>query len=513
MIVIESTNVIVSVNALSEEEKNNLKAYFETHPECHIIDMGNGRFCTYKQICDGIAPENLCVEYGPDMFLFSMPLVVRYGYAIGRGKEGEYLAVLKQLLTPYVHAYTYSGGVDMWFINQYDCIFLMGCNELSVELVRAVMQLWTGDRLVMVGKDWENLIPMLPDLPGKECFYEEALDEDRLLELTAGKKPLYVNTGIPHEEPMDRYEQGIMTYDEIMSFLFLFSDYRNPGEENPDKNFFVVDAYYGDLGLFALFDKAECVARYAKSRGFIPVIRIQKAGSSFYSDFKNDDIWGKFYNQPEGYTIEEVLRSKHVCFAPCFYNGSIQSNLMNRASNKTTLSWPDGIYNSRVTDYLHEKEKIFLPYPDKTLGVLARGTDYVNTHLHNHAIHASKEMICEKIDELRSEREELAYIYLATEDADYCEYFKDRYGEKIYFTDQKRFVTKPGEMLAEHHRADKEKSDGFTMGVEYILSIYLLSKCNSLIASGGCAGVGEAIKENGGQYKSTFVFDLGKNTA
>jgi hypothetical protein len=51
------------------------------------------------------------------------------------------------------------------------------------------------------------------------------------------------------------------------------------------------------------------------------------------------------------------------------------------------------------------------------------------------------------------------------------------------------------------------------MGVEYILSIYLLSKCNSLIASGGCAGVGEAIKENGGQYKSTFVFDLGKNTA
>jgi hypothetical protein len=506
-------NVIVSVDILSDEEKNNLKTYFETHPECHIIDMGNGRFCTYKQICDGIAPENLCVEYGPDMFFFSIPLVVRYGYAVGRGKEGEYLAVLKQLPTTYAHAYTYSGEVDLWFINQYDCIFLMGCNEFSVELVRAAMQLWTGDRLVLVGKEWENLIPMLPDLPGKECFYEEGLDENRLLELTAGKKPLYVNTGIPHEEPMDRYEQGIMTYDEIMSFLFLFSDYRNPGEENPDKKFFVMDAYYGNLGLFALFAKAVCVAKYAKSRGFIPVIRILRSEHSFYSDFKNDDIWDKFYNQPEGYTIEEVLRSKHVYFAPGFYNGTIQEILMNRVSEETTLSWPDGIYNSRVKAYLDEKEKIFLPYPDKTLGVLARGTDYVNTHLHNHAIHASKEMICEKIDELLAEREELAYIYLATEDALYCEYFKERYGEKIYFTDQKRFVTKPGEMLAEHHRADKEKSDGFTMGVEYILSIYLLSKCNSLIASGGCAGVGEAIKENGGQYRSTFVFDLGKETA
>jgi hypothetical protein len=53
--------------------------------------------------------------------------------------------------------------------------------------------------------------------------------------------------------------------------------------------------------------------------------------------------------------------------------------------------------------------------------------------------------------------------------------------------------------------------DGFTMGVEYVLSIYLLVRCNSLVASGRCAGVGEAIKENGNKYKSTFVIDLGKN--
>jgi hypothetical protein len=66
-------------------------------------------------------------------------------------------------------------------------------------------------------------------------------------------------------------------------------------------------------------------------------------------------------------------------------------------------------------------------------------------------------------------------------------------------------------MLAEHHRVDAEKSDGFTMGVEYILSIYLLAKCNSLVASGGCAGVGEARKENGGRYRSVFIFDLGTN--
>jgi hypothetical protein len=511
MIIIESTDAIVSIEMLSGEDRSNLKRYFETHQECHIIDMGNAGFCTYKQICAGIPPADIRVEYCPDMFLASIPFVLNYGYAIACGEAGEYLAVLVELQTTYCHTYKYSGGADCWFINQYDCMFLKDCNEFSVELVRAVMPLWTGNRLVLVGKDWEKLIPMLPDLPEVECFYEESLDEESLLSLIEGKRPLYINVGIPHEETMERYQQGVMTYDEIMSFVFMFSDYRSFGEENPDKNFFVVDAYYGNLGLFALFGKAECVARYAKSMGYTPVISIKRAGDGIYSDFEGDDVWSKFYNQPEGYTMEEVLKSKNVYFSPGFYNGSIQCNLMGRMSEGTKLSWPDGIYNARIKEYINCGEKKFLPYPDKTLGVLARGTDYVNTHLPNHTIQASKEMVCEKIDEVLAEREELEYIYLATEDASYCEYFKNRYGEKIYFTDQKRYVTKQGEMLAEHHRADKEKSDGFTMGAEYILSIYLLSKCNSLLASGSCAGVGEAIKENGDKYKSIFVFDLGKN--
>lgn len=512
MIVIDSIDVIVPFETLSDEEKTDIKTYFETHKECHILDMGNGCFCTYRQVCRGLNSTNICVEYNPDMFLLSYDSVVDYGYAIAIGEHGEYMAVLREEGTTYIHAYEYQGGVDCWFINEYDCMFLNGCNELSVELIRAIMPLWTGNRLVLVGKEWEPLIPMLPDVPDKECFYEPELYQNRAAALTDGKKPLYITTGFPHEETMERYENGLMTYDEIMSFLFLFSDYKELGEENPDKNFFVMDAHYSNLGLFALFGKAECCARYAKSRGFVPVIRILKSSRSMYSDFSGDDIWGKFYNQPERYSMEEVMTSKHVCFAPGFYNGSIQNTLMNRMSGDIKLTWPNGIYNERVTSYLAEKESRFLLYPEKTLGVLARGTDYVNTHLPNHAIHASKEMICEKIDELLAVWEDLEYIYLASEDADYCEYFKERYGEKIYFTDQERFITKEGEMLSALHRANSERSDGFRMGVEYILSVYLLSKCNSLLASGNCAGVWETIKENNDSYKHKFVFDLGTNS-
>lgn len=511
MVIMDDVTHIAFYEDLTIQEKNDLPAYFADHKECFIIDMGDGRFSTYKQLKAGVDTADLRVDYHPDMFLEGRENIIQYGYAVATDENGIYRAILRDKPGTYVHAYKYSGGADTWFIDRYDCMFLDDCNEFSVELIQAIMPLWKGNRLVLVGRNWEGLIPMLPDFPDKECFYEEKLTRQRQDELSEGKRTLFLIFGKPHEETMERYKEGIMTYDEVMSFLFMFSDYQNLGPLNPDKNFFVMDAYYSNLGLFAMFEKAECCARYVKSRGFIPVIRILKAADSIYSDGSGDDIWIKFYNQPEGYRLEEVLQSRNVCFSPGFYNGSIQSKLMNEVSAGVTLAWPDGIYNDRVKVYMEEREKRFLPYPEQTLGVLARGTDYVNTHLQNHTVHANKEMIGEKMDELLAEREDLEYIYLATEDASYCEYFKERYGDRIFFTDQKRFVTKPGELLADHHRQDEQKSDGFTMGVEYALSIGLLAKCNSLLASGGCAGVGQALKENDGRFKSVFVYNLGTN--
>ncbi len=120
------------------------------------------------------------------------------------------------------------------------------------------------------------------------------------------------------------------------------------------------------------------------------------------------------------------------------------------------------------------------------------------------------EELCEKIDELLI-KWDLDYIYVATEDASYCDYFKERYKDKVTFTDQERFSVNQGQMLSQMHASKKEKRDGFLLGVEYILSIRLLSMCNSLLASGNCGGVSEAVKENDGRYRNKFVFDLGVN--
>lgn len=454
-------------------------------------------------------PEWMFVDYEPDMFFKAKILIAKYGYAIA--KDNEHTVLLKNEDNTYVHSYCYSGGADMWFLDQYDCIFLHDCNEFSVELCQSALRLWKGKRLVLVGSEWQGLIPMLPDI-ACECWYEEVLTQERLDELTCGFKSLHIVFGIPHAEFMDRYNEGIMYYDEVMALTFMFSDYRELGNANDDKNFFVLDAYYGNLGLFAILQKVETCVRYAKIRGFIPVISLKRMGKRcFYSDFDGDDVWEKFFNQPEKYSLEEVMNSRHVYFSPGFYNGSVMSGIMDsKCGENSALDWPYGLYNQRVSKCIYDKGKMFLPHPDQTLGVLARGTDYVKTHLLNHPIHASLDMLCKKIDE-SLEKWNLKYIYVATEDASYCRYLKERYADKIYFTDQERYEVDEGEMLSDIHRRQDNKRNGFDMGMDYILSIDLLSKCNSLIASGECGGLSEALRQNEGKYKNTYVFELGIN--
>ena len=160
------------------------------------------------------------------------------------------------------------------------------------------------------------------------------------------------------------------------------------------------------------------------------------------------------------------------------YNGSVQSNIMNQMSRVIKLEWKHGVFNNALIEYIAERKNKYLPYPQRTLGVLARGTDFVNTHLHNHPIHASKEMIADRVDEALREWNP-DYVYIATEDASYCEFFKERYGEKVFFTDQQRYITKHNELLSEFHRSEEVKRAGFELGAEYAASINLLLQCNS----------------------------------
>ena len=455
--------------------------------------------------------NDIRIPLSVDIFERSRAIFKHHPYAIATHNGGD-VAVLRDDPSSYLHFYEYGGIIDTEFLNRFEVLFLHGCNEYSVELIRRALDKWIGTTLVLVGEDWQYLVELLPDLPGIECVWQDDLLKDFYDQATAGKSFLHVTCGMPAEESMDRYNNHILSYDEIMAFTFMFANKKSFGSENPDRNFFVVDANYGNLGLFAIFTKAVCIARYAKKKGFIPVMRIKNEYGkiNLYQDFIGDEIWGKFYEQPEGYSYSDISKSANVFIPPFFYNARILQTLMDEYSEDVTLAWPDGIFNSNINGYLDSKEKEFLPYPDKTLGVIARGTDYIGTRLHNHAKHATKEMLADKIEELLVNWN-LEYVFIATEDENYHAYFKDRFKDKVFMTDQERYSTAQGEMLAQMYRNRAKHSDGFRRGADYILAVHLLSRCDSLLASGGCMALGESRKMRSTSFSNEYVFDLGLN--
>ena len=253
------------------------------------------------------------------------------------------------------------------------------------------------------------------------------------------------------------------------------------------------------------------MARYAKSRGYIPIFYINSSPENMYSDFEGDDIWGKFMNQLEDIKPEELLESKNVYFSPNANCLSILRHMYNEATPKDIkLEFKNGLYNEQVEKYIEEHGRI-LSEPENTLGVLIRGTDYQKTQFPGHPKHATVEMMIAKISEIEKTRP-YKYIYLATEDAEVLEQMKAEYGDRLIYTDQERFVVEPGKLLASvHGEKTKAEGKGFRLGAEYLCTLRLLSRCESLLASGRCGGVTEAIKENGGKYRMKYVFDLGIN--
>ena len=210
--------------------------------------------------------------------------------------------------------------------------------------------------------------------------------------------------------------------------------------------------------------------------------------------------------------MEEIRESRNLTLSPNANILNVLRGILDAyAGAETQLDWRDGIFNQAVMAYCRQQREKFLADPAHTLGVLIRGTDYIKGNMPGHAIHANVEQVIEKIEEARRQwGVDYTYIYLATEDARICEKMKARYGSMLVCTDQERFTTRENELLAQLH-TEKKQGEGFRLGAEYLATLHLLSLCESLIASGGCNGVTEAIRENAGKYQHVFVFELGTN--
>lgn len=140
----------------------------------------------------------------------------------------------------------------------------------------------------------------------------------------------------------------------------------------------------------------------------------------------------------------------------------------------------------------------------KILGVLARGTDYINAKPYNHPIQPTPEQLMEKIDTVM-ELSRCDKIYLATEDKGFYERFKEKYGDRLIAVEARRYETLGKENINVVRKA--EEKDGYTMGKDYLITILLLSRCHCLVAGNTSGTIGALLLNKSYEYK--YIFDLG----
>lgn len=167
------------------------------------------------------------------------------------------------------------------------------------------------------------------------------------------------------------------------------------------------------------------------------------------------------------------------------------------------------IFNKETKKYVDNEYKAIIEPHKRVLGVLCRGTDYVKLEPKGHPIQPTVEQV---IAEVKVEilKLNINKIYLATEEKRITARFEEEFPGQILVNKRKYYddlfygnnFDLIGSVSFEREDDDKLK------GLEYLSSIFLLSKCTALIA-GNTGGSCAALYMNNHQYEYWKLYQLG----
>ncbi len=262
------------------------------------------------------------------------------------------------------------------------------------------------------------------------------------------------------------------------------------GKENKDKVFYVIRDPKGEHGLFALYNFVLFHLRIAEQRNAIPVVDGQYyplEGLIDDNKIGRENAWEYFFEQLSPYSLEEVYHSSNVIMGAGIDSASL-SDVYNdemlekhrKLSRKYIRLKKDivDVFNMKCQELDMENRKI--------LGVICRGTDFIGVKPQGHSVVPTAKQTINIIEEKQKEWGTFDAIFLATEDAEIFRDMQEYYGNKLLFYQKIRlgntgenFLSKKIEEISLQKRGESFKKRLMT---EYLISIWLLSKCKFLIA-------------------------------
>ncbi len=267
-----------------------------------------------------------------------------------------------------------------------------------------------------------------------------------------------------------------------------------------DAKYLFMDEFNTPGGVASVLPYLEAASQFAKCKKLklvigkwkVPLISMEFAAKYLDLDFVLDENFSKH---------EEAILWKSEQGRFHFPTGEVYDPFCNGCVN-----WKKWFKKSFLESVEEDCRKKYLIQGKRILGIIVRGSDY--TIAKGHAKQASIEELIQRAGAMvRNDGYE--FIFLSTEDADIYERFQSVFGDILLSVNQKRVRAADfnKEKPTVPYVVPKEETE--KLMVDYFTSIYCISRCTALLASGYCAGVSMAIDMNKGAYEETYVYRLG----
>ncbi len=254
-----------------------------------------------------------------------------------------------------------------------------------------------------------------------------------------------------------------------------------------------------------------CIINYLK-HGYIPILEVASFSNIFTGNNKpKDNPWEEFFNQPCGYTLNEVVKMKDVKFFECecvcdmpdektIYSNTIMLNYHHKIQEK---------YMSIKNNIYKEVEKIWqnlFGNSTNVLGIFIRGTDYISIEPSGHSRQPSTKRLINDVIKM-NKKNKYDFIFLGTEDNKIRNLFIKIFGKKLKYLipkDKIFYNYDTGNYLT----YNKNVFGNMNFSKIYLLSVIILSKCIDIISSRTSGAAGVFIISNG--FRNKLVYYLGE---
>lgn len=282
--------------------------------------------------------------------------------------------------------------------------------------------------------------------------------------------------------------------------------------EKENNIYYIIKRDNAKIGLLTYVSVFMGHIAYALAKGYIPVIDMQNFRSIYQKEasFRKDNVWEHFFEQPLNIGLNDIPKNAKIVYSPKFTH-PLSPFTESLFDNKIRSFWKSIAFhfirpNEKTKDYF-ENEFNNLLAGKKVLGLLYRGTDYLNLKPKNHPIQPSLTEFGLKVEELSKEWGRFDYFYLATDDETAFTHLNEKFPGKIIVNKRNYYDKVKNIRFLADATFDRE-DDEYLKGIEYLSSILLLSSCDSIIAS-QCAGTYAANFLRKDNFTHSYFFNLG----